>query len=69
MVDSEYILKIEPHGKFTGCPVVKTQGFHCCGLGFDPWSGNEDPASRAMQPKKKLEPMICQRVGLDIGYK
>ena len=27
-------------GDFPGSPVVKTQLFHCRGLGFDPWSGN-----------------------------
>ena len=23
-----------------GCPVIRTQSFHCPGLGFSPWSGN-----------------------------
>ena len=27
-------------GDFPGGPVVRTPCFHCCGHGFDPWSGN-----------------------------
>ena len=26
--------------EFPGGPMVRTQCFHCCGPGFDPWSGN-----------------------------
>ena len=32
--------------EFPGGPVVRTPCFHCRGHGFDPWSGNQDPASR-----------------------
>ena len=35
-----------------GCPVVKTPCFHCQGLGFNPWSGSQDPTRREV-PKKK----------------
>ena len=33
--------------------MVKTLHFHCRGQGFDPWSGNEDPACHAVGQKKK----------------
>ena len=31
--------------EFPGSPVVKTQHFHCCGLGISPWLDNKDPIS------------------------
>ena len=33
--------------------MVRTPHFHGQGCGFNPWSGNWDPASHALQPKKK----------------
>ena len=36
---------------FPGGPVVKF--FHCFGTGFDPWSGNQDPTSRAAWLSKR----------------
>ena len=38
---------------FPGGPVVKTPCYYCSGRGFNPWSGDEDPACCAAQPKKK----------------
>ena len=38
---------------FPGGPVIRTACFHCRGNRFDPWLGNQDPTSRAAQPKKK----------------
>ena len=38
---------------FPGGPVVKTPGFQCRGRGFNPWSGNKDPTSCMVRPKKK----------------
>ena len=36
---------------FPGSPAVKTPHFQCRGHGFDPWSGNWDPASHEIWPK------------------
>ena len=33
--------------------MVKNPCFHCRGHGFDPWSGNWDPACHVVWPKKK----------------
>ena len=38
---------------FPGSPVVRTLRFHCGGRKFNPRSGNEDPASHMVWPKKK----------------
>ena len=38
---------------FPGDPVVRTLRFHCTWCCFDPWPGNLDPASQALQFKKK----------------
>ena len=38
---------------FPGDPVVRTLRFHCTWCCFDPWPGNLDPASQALQLKKK----------------
>ena len=35
-----------------GSPVVRTPCFHCRGLRFDLWLGNEDLACCVVQPKK-----------------
>ena len=43
--------------QFPGGPVVRTPRFHCWGPGFDPWSENKDPASYAVLPKKKKNPL------------
>ena len=32
--------------------MVRTLSYHCKVHGFNPWSGNQDPASHAMWPKK-----------------
>ena len=45
--------------KFRGSPVVRTQCFHCCGLGFNPWSGNQDSASHVSWPKYKIKINRC----------
>ena len=34
--------------------MVKTLHFHGRRSGFNPWSGNEDPESRAVWPKRKV---------------
>ena len=34
-------------------PVVRTLHSQCWERKFDPWSGNQDPACRTVQPKKK----------------
>ena len=44
------LLKILNHGNSL---VVKTLHFHSCGPRLDPWSGNEDAASRVAQQKQK----------------
>ena len=33
--------------------MARTLHPHCQGPGFDPWSGNYDPANLSVQPKKK----------------
>ena len=38
---------------FPGDPVVRTVRFHCTWCCFDPWPGNLDPTSQALQLKKK----------------
>ena len=40
------------NGDFPGCPVVKTQHFHCKGCGFNPWSRNQDSACCMVRQKK-----------------
>ena len=40
-------------GRFPGGPVGKTPCSQHRGRGFEPCSGNQDPACRAAQPKKK----------------
>ena len=42
-------------GDFPGGPPVRTLHFHCRGHGFDPWSGNSDPACLKKKKKKKQE--------------
>ena len=32
--------------------MVRTLHFHCRGHGFDPWSGNEDPACHTAKKQK-----------------
>ena len=39
--------------ELSGSLVVRTLHFYCRGRGFDPWSGNEDPASQEAEPKKE----------------
>ena len=46
---------------FSGGPVVKTLCFHCRGCGFDPWSGNWDPACCTAQPKRKRKKSSQQK--------
>ena len=43
--------------EFPGSPVAiaRTLCFHCRGHGFEPWSGNSDPASHVAKKKKKRE--------------
>ena len=52
-----------------GSPVVRTWPFHCCGPGFNPWSGNKDPASREAQPKKKEEDVVHIYNGILLSHK
>lgn len=33
--------------------MVRTLGFHCQGPRFNHWSGNQDPTSQTVRPKKK----------------
>ena len=40
--------------EFPDGPVVSTPCFHCLEPGFNPWSGNKDPTSYSVQPKKKI---------------
>ena len=39
--------------QFPGGPAVRTRGFHHWGPGFNPGSGDEDPASHPVGPKRK----------------
>ena len=41
------------HWNYPGGPVARTPHPQCQGPGFDPWSGNYDPANLPVQPKKK----------------
>ena len=34
-------------------PVTRTQCFHFRGLGFNPWSGNQDSTCHVVRPGKK----------------
>lgn len=47
------------NGDFPDSPVIKTPGFHCRCLGFDPWLVNEYPtnfiAKKNKQQKLKTE--------------
>ena len=43
-----------------GGPVVRTSCFHCQRLGFNPWSGNQDPASRVTKKDDRHSSNICQ---------
>ena len=45
--------KISHKGEFPAGTVVWTPCFHLRGLGFDPWLGSQDPASRAMWSKQE----------------
>ena len=47
------ILRTKNHRDFPGGPVVTTPRFHCRGLRFNPWSGNQDPCMLRSQKKKK----------------
>ena len=49
---SSISFKKENNWEFPDGPVVRTPHFHCQESGFDPWSGNQDPASSAAQPQK-----------------
>ena len=44
--------------------MVRTLHFHCWGAGFDPWSGNYDPARRMVQPKKKKKKFLVNEVSI-----
>ena len=46
-------IKVPASWEFPGGPVVRILGFHCWGLECNSCSGNEDPASYAVQPKGK----------------
>ena len=39
--------------------MVKTQHFHCCGLGISPWLDNKDPISLVAKKKGVLEMCVC----------
>ena len=39
--------------EFPDGPLVRVRHHHCQGPGFNPWSGNEDPASHAFKKEKK----------------
>ena len=61
-------------GDFPGGPVVRTPSFHCRGRGFDPWSGNWDPAGCAAKKKMHAwhDPMmgsvILHHASLESGF-
>ena len=55
-------------GEFPGCPVVRSPCFHCNGPGFNPWSGNKDPASHGIWSKKEEKKCSCQRTKLQDCY-
>ena len=42
------------NSELPGGPVVRTWCSPCGGPGFDPWSGNKDPASCWVWPKRKI---------------
>ena len=46
---------VRHRGDFPGSPVVKTPCFQCMSLGFDPWSGNQDPTYSMAWPKKYVK--------------
>ena len=53
--------------EFPGCPVVRTLPFHCRGHRFDPWWGNQGPAShtakqtKICQPPSLLKPVVLNQ--------
>ena len=54
--------------EFPSGSVVRTRGFHCRGPGFNPWSGNQDPASCVARPKeKKISSANCSWTGEAVG--
>ena len=46
--------------EFPGGLVVGILGSHCRGPGFNPWSGNRDPASCVARPKRKKNKVIVE---------
>ena len=57
--------------EFPGSPVAiaRTLCFHCRGHGFEPWSGNSDPASHvAKKKKKKRERDLFNTITLYFNY-
>ena len=48
-------------GEFPGSLVVRTQRFYCQGPGFDPWSGNYDPANNTRTKKPLLLKMLSSK--------
>ena len=50
---SNLMIKKIPPTDFPGYPVVKTPSPQYRGPGFDPWSGNKDPACYIVLPKKR----------------
>ena len=66
----ENSLQIRRRGNFLGGPLITSWSFHLKGPGFSPWSGNRDPTSCIVWPKKKkmwfkifLGAWICYRKG------
>ena len=58
------MIKKIPPTDFPGYPVVKTPSPQYRGPGFDPWSGNKDPACYIVLPKKgNIPPEAMGRVG------
>ena len=53
--------------------MVKTQHFHCCGLGISPWLDNKDPISLVAKKKECLKCVyaylrqVCVYTGIIIG--
>ena len=64
----EWLLSRRQERRFPEGPVVRIPCFHGRGHRFDSWSGNQDPTSCAMPPKKKKKRQEIS-FGKDMGKK
>ena len=61
LVKSFYSFKIQRMWEFPGCPVVRTQCFHCPGQGSIPFRGTKMPQAMQHGQKKKKDYRECNR--------